>query len=130
MPGSPARSLLSLRRRPPPARNLPTRAARLGQPDRDRLLAALHLLPGPPALQRPALPLVHRLLDLLLGLAAVLRHGVYRHARPPACVVPARARRFLHMKRMGSVVVSSRAREPHPVRWPIRAARYEARRRR
>src|SRR5690349_11773407 len=49
-------------------RHLAAGAPRLGQPDRDRLLAALHLLARAAALQLAALHLVHRLLDLLAGL--------------------------------------------------------------
>src|SRR5690349_8082484 len=46
-------------------RHLAAGAPRLGQPDRDRLLAALHLLARAAALQLAALHLVHRLLHLL-----------------------------------------------------------------
>src|SRR5213076_3386753 len=57
--------LLRLRPRLLPLRHLAAGAAGLGQADRDRLLAALHRLAGAAALQRPLLPLVHRLLHFL-----------------------------------------------------------------
>src|SRR5512140_1777311 len=50
-------------------------APRLGQTDRDRLLAALHLAAGPSAAQRAFLALVHRALHLPARLLSVLRHG-------------------------------------------------------
>src|SRR6185369_12162556 len=47
---------------------------RLRQADRDRLLLALHRLAGAAALQRAALALVHRLLDLFRRLVAIRCH--------------------------------------------------------
>src|SRR4051794_24867404 len=55
-------------------------AARLGQADGDRLLAALHPLAGAAAAQRAALPLVHRAFDLRLGFASVLGHDSLPHS--------------------------------------------------
>src|SRR4030095_10463480 len=67
-------------RRSFPGRHLAPRAARLREPDRDRLLPARHLLARAPAPERPPLALVHRLLALLPGLPAALRHPI----PPPA----------------------------------------------
>src|SRR6185437_317450 len=58
------------------ARHFRAGAARLGQADGDRLLAALHLAPGAAAAQRSLLALVHRALDFALGFLAVAGHGV------------------------------------------------------
>src|SRR5262245_30604730 len=54
------------------ARHLGARPACLGEPDGDRLLPRCHSLARAPRLQRPVLPLVHRLLDFLLRLGSVL----------------------------------------------------------
>src|SRR5690349_10407313 len=57
-------------------RHFRTRPACLGQTDRDRLLAARDFLTGTSAAQLAALALVHRALDLLRCLLAVLPcHG-------------------------------------------------------
>jgi hypothetical protein len=82
----------------PLARNLAAGSTRLGQTDRDRLLAAGHLLAGPPALQRPALPLVHGLLDLLRRLLAVSRHGDLLSLRREASHVPIAAGVRVHSR--------------------------------
>lgn len=58
MPFLPFASARSLRR------NLGSRAASLRESDRDRLLATLDPLPGPPRAKGSALPLAHRGLDL------------------------------------------------------------------
>src|SRR5512147_1719667 len=50
-------------------------ATRLGETDRDGLLAALDRLPRAARLQLPALHLVHRLFDLLRRFLAVSGHG-------------------------------------------------------
>src|SRR5206468_479817 len=55
-------------------RNLSTGFPRLRQTDGYRLLAVCGFLSRPAALQSPAFPLVHRLLDLLLCLLAVSGH--------------------------------------------------------
>src|SRR6266581_7145706 len=60
-------------------RHLGTGATGLGQSNGDRLLAALHLLAGPPAFQRALLPFVHGLADFLLRLLAVSSHGCSPH---------------------------------------------------
>src|SRR5499427_1049724 len=52
-------------------------APRLGEPDRDRLLAALHFPTRAPAAQRAALALVHRPSDLLLSFLPVFRSHVH-----------------------------------------------------
>src|SRR5262245_3020914 len=52
-------------------RHLGAARACLGKPDRDRLLAALHLLAGAAAAQRARVSLLHRPLDLLGGPLAV-----------------------------------------------------------
>src|SRR5437868_391839 len=64
-------------------------AAGFREADGDRLLTALHALAGAPALQRAALALVHRALDLLPRLLAVLGHAYppYRE-RLHACSMP------------------------------------------
>src|SRR5688572_18126877 len=56
-------------------RHLRAFLARFGQADRDRLLAALHLLARASALQRAPFALVHRAFHFLLGFLAVLRHS-------------------------------------------------------
>src|SRR5262245_17632606 len=53
-------------------RDLRARFSRLGQTDRNRLLAARDLLARAAGLQGPALALVHRALDLALSLLSVL----------------------------------------------------------
>src|SRR5205085_1783490 len=57
---------------PLPGGDLGPFLACLGQADGDRLLGVGDLLPRPAALELALLELVHRLLDLLLGLGAVL----------------------------------------------------------
>src|SRR5439155_10652720 len=61
------------------------RPARLGQADRDRLPAALHLaaFAAPAALERAALVLAHLALHILRSAACVFP----RHENPPACLV-------------------------------------------
>src|SRR5437773_3376299 len=54
-----------------PTRNLAALAPRLGESNRDRLLAAGHLLARSARPQRPVLALVHRLLDFLRGQSSV-----------------------------------------------------------
>src|SRR5256885_10471658 len=56
------------------ARYFCARAPRLGQADRDRLLAARHLLARAPAPERAVLPLVHHTLHFSLRLASLLGH--------------------------------------------------------
>src|SRR5258706_15476460 len=57
-------------------RHLRAGLPRLGEADGDGLLAALHLLARASALERAALPLVHRPFDLLRGFLAVLARHV------------------------------------------------------
>src|SRR5262245_40695182 len=65
-------SLLLLSRAAAFLRDLRARFSRLRQTDRGRLLAARDLLARAAGLQGPALALVHRALDLALGLLSVL----------------------------------------------------------
>src|SRR5436190_4428164 len=59
------------------ARHLRALLACFAEPDRDRLVAALHRSATPAALQRPALALVHRALDALArGLAVLAPSGL------------------------------------------------------
>src|ERR1044071_6144088 len=67
-------------------RNLRAGPARLGEADGDRLLPALHLAPGAAALERAALALVHRALDLLPGFLPVLSNAYPPYQRPLACL--------------------------------------------
>src|SRR5207253_398395 len=69
----PARRRFALRRRRLP-RHLGAGLARLGQADRDRLLAALHRLAGAAALQRAVLALVHRAFHLALRFLSITGH--------------------------------------------------------
>src|SRR5437016_4152180 len=61
--------------RPLLLRHLCAGLPRFGEADRDRLLAALDASARPAALQRAALALVHRALDLLARLLPVLSHA-------------------------------------------------------
>ena len=73
--GGSARSRARAPSRPRPGspfRNFSAFPTRLGEPDRDRLLPAFHLLAGASGAQRSALALVHGLLDLLRCLATIL----------------------------------------------------------
>src|SRR5437763_3284532 len=56
------------------ARHLAARTAGFAEADRDCLFAAGHSLAGSARLERTALALAHRALDLALRLLAVLRH--------------------------------------------------------
>src|SRR5579872_6328967 len=56
-------------------------AARLGESDGDRLLAALDLAPGAAAAQRSLLALVHRTLHFALGFLPVAGHDGYSRLR-------------------------------------------------
>src|SRR5688572_9820799 len=97
------RMLPLLGRRLPPPRaglalgHLGAGLPRLGQPDRNRLLAACHL-PARSTPQRAALALVHRALDLLTRLASVLGHGFSSNTNgytDSIRVPPCRRRAFL-----------------------------------
>src|SRR5258708_26114342 len=70
----PARRRSALRRRRLLPRHLGARLARLGEADRDRLLAALHRLAGAAALQRAVLALVHRAFHLALRFLSITGH--------------------------------------------------------
>jgi len=73
-----SRPSLPLRRRLP-LRHLRARLARLRQPDRDRLLAALHraTFATLAALQRPLVPLLHHPLDALARRLSVLARTLF-----------------------------------------------------